>query len=401
MEKRILHIDVNNAFLSWSAVDRLKHGDKLDLRTIPAIIGGDESKRRGIVVAKSNIAKQFGIKTGEPIYIARKKCPSIITIPANHALYKKYSDNLYKLFCEYTDKIERFSIDECFLDLTEFIKPGEDVLKIAIEIKERVKRELGFTVNIGISDDKILAKMASDFEKPDKIHTLFKNEIEYKMWNLPISELFMVGKKSLGKLDKLGIKTIGDLAKKDERFMIKHFGKYGFMIWSYANGNSNEEVNYKESRPKGIGNSITLPYDMVSLEDLNPVLVRLSEQVSYRLRKENMVASVVNVQLKNNKFEVYSHQKKLSNRTDSSKEITKAAKELLEELYKGDKIRLIGIRVDGLSEKDEIQLSLFDVSEESKDKKIDKTIDLLKEKFGYSMIKKASEIKIEDKQIKQ
>ena len=163
---------------------------------------------------------------------------------------------------------------------------------------------------------------------------------------------------------------------------------------------SNEEVNYKESRPKGIGNSITLPYDMVSLEDLNPVLVRLSEQVSYRLRKENMVASVVNVQLKNNKFEVYSHQKKLSNRTDSSKEITKAAKELLEELYKGDKIRLIGIRVDGLSEKDEIQLSLFDESEESKDKKIDKTIDLLKEKFGYGMIKKASEIKREDKQIK-
>ena len=171
MEKRILHIDVNNAFLSWTAVDRLKHGDKLDLRTIPAIIGGDESQRKGIVVAKSNIAKQFGIKTGEPIYQARKKCPSIITVPANHSLYKKYSDNLYKLFCEYTDKIERFSIDECFLDLTEFIKPGEDVLKIAIEIKERVKKELGFTVNIGISDDKILAKMASDFEKPDKIHT--------------------------------------------------------------------------------------------------------------------------------------------------------------------------------------------------------------------------------------
>ena len=401
MEKRILHVDVNNAFLSWSAVERLKYGEKVDLRTIPAIIGGDESQRKGIVVAKSNIAKQFGIKTGEPIYQARKKCPSIVIIPGDHGVYRKYSDNLYKLFCEYTNKVERFSIDECFLDLTEFIKPGEDIFKIAIEIKERVKREFGFTVNIGISDDKILAKMASDFEKPDKIHTLFKKEIEYKMWNLPVSELFMVGKKSINKLERLGIKTIGDLAKKDERFMIKNFGKYGYMIWTYANGNSNEEVNYIEARPKGIGHSITLPYDMCTIDELNPVLVRLSEQVSYRLRKENMLASVVNVQLKNNEFEVYSHQKKLSHRTDSSKEITYAAKDLLKELYKGDKIRLIGIRVDGLCEKNEIQLSLFDEKDDDKNKKIDKAIDLIKEKYGYGIIKKAGEMKQEEKQNKK
>lgn len=397
MEKKILHIDVNNAFLSWEAVERLQNGEKLDLRTIPAIIGGDESQRHGIVIAKSNIAKQFGIKTGEPIYQARKKCPSIIVVPGSRGIYKQYSDRLYKLFCEYTDKVERFSIDECFLDMTDFIKPGEDLVKVGIEIKERVKKEFGFTVNVGVSDDKILAKMASDFEKPDKIHTLYKSEIETKMWNLDVDELFLVGKKSIGKLNRLGIKTIGDLAKKDERFMIKNFGKYGYTIWKYANGNSGEEVNFEESKPKGVGNSITLPYDYESLDSLTPVLITLTEQVAYRLRKENMLASTVNVQLKNNNFEVYSHQKKLKSRTDSSKEIGNLAKEILKEVYRGDKIRLVGIRVDGLCEKEEMQLSFFDEKEDEKSRKIDKAIDLLKDKYGYSIIKKAGEINSQNK----
>lgn len=389
MKTQILHIDVNNAFLSWSAVKRLKTGEKIDLRTIPSIIGGDEKQRKGVVLAKSNIAKQFGIRTGEPIYQARKKCPSIVVVQGEHNIYRKYSDNLYKLFCEYTDKIERFSIDECFLDMTEFIKPKEDIMKLAIEIKEKVKRNFGFTVNIGISDDKILAKMASDFEKPDKIHTLFKNEIQEKMWHLPVSDLFMVGSKSINKLERLGIRTIGDLAKTDKRVLMKTFGKYGYMIWKYANGDSNEKVNYEVSKPKGIGNSITLPYDYNTLNELYPVLLTLTEQVAYRLRKENMLATVVNVQLKNSEFELYSHQKKLNYRTNSSKEIGSTAKKVLRELYKGDKIRLIGIRVDGLFERDDMQVSFFDKVQNNN---IDKTIDVLKEKYGYNVIKKAGEI---------
>jgi len=397
MGKKILHIDVNNAFLSWEAIERLKKGEKIDLRTIPAIIGGDEAQRHGIVIAKSNIAKQFGIKTGEPIYQARQKCPSIVVVPGSREVYKQYSDKLYKLFCEYTDKVERFSIDECFLDMTDFIAPGEDLVKKGIEIKERVKREFGFTVNVGVSDDKILAKIASDFEKPDKIHTLYKSEIEEKLWNLKVDELFLVGKKSIGKLNKLGIKTIGDLARKDERFMIKNFGKYGYTIWRYANGNSGEEVNYLESKPKGIGNSITLPYDYESIEALNPVLKTLTEQVAYRLRKENMLASTVNVQLKNNNFETYSHQKKMKSRTDSSRDIGDTAKEILEEVYRGDKIRLVGIRVDGLSEKQEMQLSFFDEKEDNKNKKIDKTLDYIKDKYGYGIIKKGGEINRQNK----
>ena len=235
MERKILHVDVNNAFLSWTAIDRLKHGETLDLRMVPSIIGGDEEKRRGIVVAKSNVAKKFGIQTAEPIYMARKKCPSIIIVPGDHEIYKMYSNKLYKLFLEYTEKVERFSIDECFLDLTEYLKPGEDLIKTGIEIKERIKKEFGFTVNVGVSDDKILAKIASDFEKPDKIHTLFKSEIEDKLWKLPINEMFLVGKKSVPKLNRMGIRTIGDLAKADKAIIIKNFGKYGYTIWKYAN----------------------------------------------------------------------------------------------------------------------------------------------------------------------
>lgn len=393
MNKKILHIDVNNAFLSWTAVDRLNHGEKLDLRTVPSIIGGDEEKRRGIVVAKSNVAKKFGIQTAEPIYMARKKCPSVITVPANHEVYKMYSDKLYKIFLEYTEKVERYSIDECFLDMTEYLKPGEDLIKTGIQIKERIKKEFGFTVNVGVSDDKILAKIASDFEKPDKIHTLFKSEIEDKLWNLPINEMFLVGKKSVPKLNKMGIKTVGDLAKTDKAMIIKNFGKYGYTIWKYANGESKEEVNYIEEKPKGIGNSVTLPYDYGSIDELEVILVELVQKVAYRLRKENMYATVVNVHLKNNDFKNVSHQKKLMYKTDTTNDILDTAKELLRELYTGDLIRLIGVRVDGLVEKEEFQLSIFDQKEESKNRKLDDTLDKLKEKFGYDVVTRATELK--------
>ncbi len=393
MEKRFLHIDVNNAFLSWTAVERLKAGETIDLRNIPSVVGGDESKRRGIVVAKSNVAKKFGIKTAEPIYMARKKCPSIVVVPANHEVYRRYSDELYKLFLKYTEKVERFSIDECFLDLTGYLKPNEDIVKIGIEIKEKIKNDYGFTVNVGVSDDKILAKIASDFEKPDKLHTLFKSEIQTKLWSLPISDLFMVGKKSVPKLNNMGIKTIGDLANTDKNVIMKAFGKYGYMIWRYANGESNEEVNYLPEKPKGIGNSYTIPYDVGNIDDLQAILVELVEKVAYRLRKEDMYATVVNVQLKNNNFKTVSHQKKLDVRTDTTKDILDAAKELLKELYNGDLIRLIGVRVDGLVEKNEMQLSMFDMPENTKNKKIDEAMDKIKERYGDKIISRATDLK--------
>lgn len=399
MKKQILHVDVNNAFLSWSAVERLKQGEKVDIRTIPAIIGGDEQQRKGVVLAKSNIAKQFGIQTGEPIYFARKKCPNLQVFQGDFKTYYKYSDALYNLFLEYTEKIERFSIDECFLDMTEYIQKGRNLIDIAYEINKRVKEEFGFTVNIGISENKLLAKMASDFEKPDKVHTLWKEKIENKMWKLPISELFMVGRKSIPKLQKMGIKTIGDLAKKDEKELIKAFGKYGKMIWEYANGIDLSEVNYKQEKPKGIGNSITLPYDYSNIEKLEEVLLALVEQVTYRLRHHELLTNVVNVQIKTNEFKVLSHQRKLDFPTDSTKIIQEMAKKLLKEIYNNVPIRLIGVRVDQLVEKEQRQISLFENTENEKQKKIDSVVDKIKEKYGYETITRAGKMNI-DKNIK-
>lgn len=225
MERQILHIDVNNAFLSWSAVEMIKQGEKIDIRTIPSVIGGDEKRRAGIVLAKSMKAKDFGIVTGETLYSARKKCPALKVYPSNYKIYKEYSDKLYKLLLEYTDKIERYSIDECFLDMTNYLM-GDTLINKAYEIRKKVKDELGFTVNIGVANNKLLAKMASDFKKPDKVHTLFNEEIEAKMWPLTVSDLFMIGRRSIPKLNSMRIKTIGDLAKEDKNILLKKFGKH-------------------------------------------------------------------------------------------------------------------------------------------------------------------------------
>lgn len=396
MERQILHVDVNNAFLSWTAIDRLKAGYEIDIRTIPAIIGGDESSRHGVVLAKSMPAKQFGIRTGEPIYQARKKCPRVEVFQGDYASYKKHSDELYKLLLEYTDRIERFSIDECFMDLTLFLRKDERLIDKAYEINKRVKEELGFTVNIGVANNKLLAKMASDFEKPDKVHTLFKEEIEKKMWVLPAQELFMVGRKSIPKLQQLGIKTIGDIARADKNILIKKFGKHGRVMWEYANGIDKTEVAYEQELPKGIGNSITLPEDIYNINKLNEILLALTEQVAFRLRKYNLLAGVVNVQIRTNDFANFSHQKKLDIPTDTTKEIYITAKELLKELHNNRAVRLIGVRVDKLSSKEERQMSLFEVQENKKQENLDKAIDEIKKKFGYEMVTRAGEMKVKN-----
>lgn len=400
MERQILHVDVNNAFLSWTAVEMLKQGSKIDIREIPSVIGGDETKRAGIVLAKSPKAKIFGIITGETLYQARMKCPQLQVYPGNYNMYKKYSNSLYKLLLQYTDKIERFSIDECFLDMTNYLC-GDMLINKAYEIKKRVKEELGFTVNIGIAPNKLLAKMASDFTKPDRIHTLYKEEIPTKMWPLPVSELFMLGKKTVPKLYNMQIKTIGDLAKTSKETLSKKFGKHGIQMWEYANGIDNSEVQYKKEKPKGIGNSITLPENAEQIEKLEEILLALAEQVTYRLRKYDLLAKTVNVQLKTNNFEDTSHQGKLDNPTATTKEIYEKAKKLLNQMYhKPMKIRLIGLRVDNLIEKENMQISLFQEPKNDKQEKLDKVVDELKNKYGYNKITRAgkmnTEIKLKD-----
>lgn len=397
MERQILHVDVNNAFLSWTAVDMLKKGSSIDIREISSVIGGDESRRSGIVLAKSPKAKMFGISTGETLYQARMKCPGLQVYPMNYKLYKESSNKLYQLLLQYTDKIERFSIDECFLDMTNCLL-GDTLLNKAREINKRVKNELGFTVNVGVAHNKLLAKMASDFTKPDKVHTLFEEEIPSKMWSLPVSELFMLGRKTIPKLYNMRIKTIGQLAKTDKQLMIKKFGKHGLMMWEYANGIDNSEVQYQYEKPKGVGNSTTLPIDVNDISKLEEILLALTEQVTYRLRRYNLLANVVNVQLRTKDFEDKSHQRKLPEATSNTKDIYVEAKELLHEMYvKGTPIRLIGMRVDNLVEKDELQLSLFSHADNEKQEKIDKVVDDLKQKYGYNSITRAGKLHSEEK----
>ena len=392
VQRQILHIDVNNAFLSWTAIDRLAQGEKIDIREIEAVIGGDEAKRSGIVLAKSMKAKRKGVCTGETLYQARLKCPNLQVFKGDYKSYKKHSNDLYNLLLQYTDKIERFSIDECFMDMTYYLG-NEELLRKAYEISKRVKKELGFTVNIGVAHNKLLAKMASDFIKPDRVHTLYEDEIPTKMWALPVSELFMIGKKTLPKLYNLKIKSIGDLAKQDKSFLIKKFGKHGLMMWEYSNGIDNSEVKYLEERPKGIGNSVTLPSDILEKEKIEKVLLSLAEQVSYRLRKHNMCANVVNVSLRTKDFKDFSHQKKLICATANTRDIYEVAKELLKEMYEnGTFIRLVGLRVDKLEDKNEMQLSLFSNEKDEKQEKLDKVIDSLKDKYGYNFITRAGKL---------
>ena len=396
MERQILHVDVNNAFLSWTAIYMLKNGSEIDIREIPAIIGGDEAKRSGIVLAKSMKAKECGIKTADTIYQARKKCPNLKIYPSNFKIYREYSDKLYNLLSEYTDKIERFSIDECFLDMTHYLM-NDSLLNKAKEISKRVKEELGFTVNIGVSNNKLLAKMASDFTKPDRIHTLYPHEICDKMWPLPVSELFMLGKKTVPKLNNIQIRTIGDLAKTDKNILQKKFGKHGIMMWEYANGIDNTEVNYIEEKPKCIGNSVTLPQDISNIEKLEEILLALTEQVTYRLRKQKMLANVVNVQLRNKDFVNTSHQKTIAEHTASTKKIFASAKELLEQMYIKDMpIRLIGLKVEGLIDEEEKQISLFETTNDKKQEKLDDAIDKIKEKYGYNLITRAGKMEIDN-----
>ena len=390
MDKIIMHIDVNNAFLSWTATKMVKERKK-DLRKTYAIIGGDEKQRSGIVLAKSPLAKKKGVVTGETIYNAKKKCPHLEVYPPEFSYYKKMSNALFNLISKYTPDLEKMSIDECFIDYTPIMHIYGDPLKFAYNIKNEIKKTLGFTVNVGIANNKLCAKMASDFSKPDKVHTLFKTEIKTKMWPLPIDELFGVGKKTAIKLKNLNINTIEDLALTDKNKLKPIFKNMTDDLINSAWGRGSDIVESSIEPPKGIGNETTLNHNIFSKEELHQYLLALSENVTIRLRKQNKYASVVVVTLKNKYFKRFSHQKKLVNATNITEEVYETAKEVLDEMKVDDGIRLIGVRLDGLKDEVNHQVSLFENLEEREEtKKLDKTIDNLKEKYGFKIIKKAS-----------
>lgn len=391
MDRIIFHVDVNNAFLSWSAVEMLKNGSKLDIRDIPSVVAGDEKERRGVVVAKSMPAKKAGIKSGEPLYLARRKVDKLYVVNSKKEQYIKYSNAFYNILCKYTPIIERYSIDECFMDMTGTKRLFGDPIKLAYKIKDEIFNTLGFTVNVGIGNTKVCAKMASDFEKPNKVHTLFKDEVKDKMWPLLVDDLFMVGKSSSKKLHELNINTIGDLACADENLLTKHFKSMGKMMHDYANGIDDSSVIKKAPKNKGIGNSTTLREDATDIVSIKKVLRKLSDMVGIRLREEEKYASVISVQLRNNNFFNYQHQKKLVNPVSSNEDIYENACNLLESMWQGDPIRLVGLRVSDLTDNTYEQVSLFDeVGKSNKRNKVQKALDSINKKYGNDTIKSAA-----------
>ena len=400
MEHIIFHIDVNSAYLSWSALSLLEKGSKTDLRQIPAIIGGDMEKRHGVVLAKSIPAKKYGIVTGEPIVNAMRKCPFLRLEAPDHHLYAEKSRQLMQLLSDICPEIEQVSVDECYMDYTPISHLYSSPYEAAVMIKDKVRDTFGFTVNIGISDRKILAKMASDFRKPDLVHTLYSYEIKEKMWPLPVSSLFMCGKSSVEVLRKLEIETIGQLAGSDKKILEAHLKSHGTLLWEYANGIDDSPVVSTPPDSKGVGNSTTLSKDVTEREEACKTLLSLSESVAARLRKAGQLAGMVSVEIKYSNFRSVSHQTMLYSPSDTSRIIYDTACRLFDELWDHSPIRLLGVRTSKLvSATEPIQLSLFDLNAVAGNEKepafeklaaLDKALDDIRNKFGNDAVVRGS-----------
>lgn len=397
MEPIFFHIDVNSAFLSWTAVERLEQGDPLDLRLIPSIIGGDKEKRHGIVLAKSVPAKVFNIQTGEPIVKALEKCSALTIAAPDHAMYQRRSRILMDYLKTLTPEIEQVSIDECYMDFSSIVNQYPSAIDAAHLIKDTIYNTMGFTVNIGISDCKVLAKMASDFKKPNLVHTLYRHEIKEKMWPLPVSSLFMCGKSSVDELRKLEILTIGDLACADPDIISLHLKSHGRLLWEFANGIDDSKVEPIHPDAKGIGNSTTLAKDAEDLGTIHEVLLSLSDSVAARIRKAESLTYMVSVEVKYNTFVKNSHQTTLSTPTNTSDTIYKTACRLFDELWDGTPVRLLGIRCTKLVDIDEpVQMSLMDYDFNEKDeksKKLDSALDSIRKRYGSSAVVRGSMLK--------
>ena len=408
MNNIIFHIDVNSAFLSWSAIHMLENGYEKDIREIPSIIGGDESSRHGIVLAKSISAKAYGIVTGEPIANAKRKCPNLAVYPSDHNLYKEKSKAMIDYLKTLTSDIEQVSIDECFLFYTPISSNYKSPIDAATQIKDTIFEKFGFTVNVGISDKKVLAKMASDFKKPNLVHTLYQSEIREKMWPLPVADLFGCGKASANTLKKLGIHTIGDLANTNPEILRSHLKSYGEVLWQYANGIDDSSVEPIQAAAKSVGNSHTLSKDATTKEEAFKVLLSLADSVATRLRKSGVYASMVSVEIKYSNFRQVSHQCILTTPANTGSAIYKTSCELFDELWDQTPIRLLGVRATKLIDTNEpTQLSLFDyihtientdslVSSIKKTSKkqvdLEKALDKIREKYGKNAIVRGSNL---------
>jgi len=393
-DRIIFHVDANSAFLSWSAAYRVKVlGEKEDLRDIPSVVAGDKASRHSIILAKSTPAKKYGIKTGEPLFQALEKYPQLKVVPPDYGLYVEASRQFVKMLQQFSPQVQQYSIDEAWVDMTGTERLWGSPRLAAEKMRQRIWEELGFTVNVGISSNKLLAKMAGDFEKPNKVHTLFPEEMSEKLWPLPVRDLFLVGGATERKLKLMGIYTVGDLAKAEPRVLKKKLGKHGETIWHFANGRNAEMVTPEPVENKGYGNSTTTAEDILTHKDAHQVLLSLCETVASRMRQDNKCGSCISVHLRTNAFQHASHQKQLHGATNITSEIFEAACRIFDEVWDAETpLRQLGVQITRLSNEPYQQFDLFSgmspVQYERK-LRLDETVDALRDKFGEDIIRRA------------
>ena len=393
-QRVIFHVDANSAFLSWTAAYRKKVlGEETDLRDIPSVVAGDKASRHSIILAKSAPAKKYGIQTGEPLFLALEKCPELVVVPPDYPLYVEASRHFVQQLRKFSPLVEQYSIDEAWVDMTGTERLFGSPRLAAERMRMQIWEELGFTVNIGISTNKLLAKMAGDFEKPNKVHTLFPEEMERKMWPLSVRDLFLIGPATQAKLNKMGIYTIGQLAKADLALLKKKLGKHGETVWHFANGRNADAVTPEQAENKGYGNSVTTAKDVVTLEQGHQVLLSLCETVAARMRKDDKCGSCVSIHLRTNAFDHFSHQKKLNGATNNTQQLFNTSCALFDEAWdRQTPLRQLGVQVTGLTGQPYQQYDLFSgVSPEQYERKLrlDETVDGLRDKFGEEIIRRA------------
>ena len=393
----IYHIDVNSAFLSWEAAELLRQDpDAPDIRSFPSVIGGSEKTRHGIVLAKSPSAAALGVCTGEPLAQARRKCPDLKIYAPHYSFYVERSRQFMALLKEYAPSVDTYSIDEAFCDMTGTSSLYGNPVDFAHRLKDEIHTRLGFTVNIGISSNRLLAKTASDFEKPDKVHTLFPSEMEEKFWPLPIEDLFFVGKSTALRLRSLGITTIGQLAKSDHAMILSVFKSHGDTIWNYANGIESTPLSHNDAASKGFGNSLTLQYDVTDTAVAKHVLLSLCETVGARIRAAGAYVSVVQVQIVDNDFRHTSRQVTLASSTNVTEKLYTCACELFDELWDHRPIRLLGVSTGKATQEHYEQYDLFDMQKNEKLSRLNVAVDAIRSRYGEDSIKRACFIEADD-----
>lgn len=393
----IYHIDVNSAFLSWEAAELLRQDpDAPDIRSFPSVIGGSEKTRHGIVLAKSPSAAALGVCTGEPLAQARRKCPDLKIYAPHYSIYVERSRQFMALLKEYAPSVDTYSIDEAFCDMTGTSSLYGNPVDFAHRLKDEIHTRLGFTVNIGISSNRLLAKTASDFEKPDKVHTLFPSEMVEKFWPLPIEDLFFVGKSTALRLRSLGITTIGQLAKSDHAMILSVFKSHGDTIWNYANGIESTPLSHNDAASKGFGNSLTLQYDVTDAAVAKHVLLSLCETVGARIRAAGAYVSVVQVQIVDNDFRHTSRQVTLASSTNVTEKLYTCACELFDELWDYRPIRLLGVSTGKATQEHYEQYDLFDMQKNEKLSRLNVAVDAIRSRYGEDSIKRACFIEADD-----